>query len=276
MIIALTTALLALTPGPRPSPSLPLLKLRGGAKEPEDKIGVLTVPRTGAFVTAAVLVSSVTAANIITPGFLESKGASAAAIGAATWVQGMRKVHPLAMTIAHAVISKSCADVVAQAIPSTESGNADIDVLRVFRSMLACILSISIPFYYWTKIVHATFSAFKASQPEGSFFTSGFGANLLKTGSTQLIFRPIDVGLYLTLQSIFRGDTARQLVTLLQTRYVTTLIGGLVFYTFSNFIMFTIPIPFLHPIFGSVLGSMFSVWLAIQAYSSAQVAEKKR
>ena len=251
-----------------------MLKLRGGAKDAEeDQMGKLKVPRTAAFATSALLISSVTAAQIITPGFLESKGASSIAIGAANWVQTTRKVHPLAMTIGHAVISKSCADVVAQAIPETDSGLATIDLLRVFRSMIACILSISIPFYYWTKIVHATFASFKASVlagslPDGlkSWLTGGFGANLLKTGSTQLIFRPIDVGLYLSLQSVFRGDSARQLVNLLRTSYVRTLVGGLIFYTFSNMIMFTIPIPFLHPIFGSVFGSMFAIWMAMQAY----------
>ena len=128
---------------------MPLLKLRGGARDSdsEDQMGKLKVPRNGAFVTSAVLISSVTAACAVTPGFLESKGAGAMCVGAADWVQSMRKMHPLGMTIAHAVISKSCADVVAQAIPPTESGEASIDLLRVFRSMIACILSISIPFY---------------------------------------------------------------------------------------------------------------------------------
>ena len=32
------------------------------------------------------------------------------------------------------------------------------------------------------------------------------------------------------------------------------------------------PIPFLHPIFGSVFGSIFSIWLAMQAYRKPKVA----
>ena len=141
--------------------------------------------------------------------------------------------------------------------------------------MVACILSISIPFYYWTKFIHFAFGAFRSAVESGSLpavlkpVTSGFGSSLLKTATTQLIFRPIDVGLYLALQSIFRGDTARQLSTMLKASYLRTLIGGMIFYSFSNLVMFMIPIPFLHPIFGSLAGSLFSVWLAMQAYRKA-------
>jgi hypothetical protein len=256
-----------------PSHTKQLLALRGGATaQSEDDMGKVTLPRAGAYLGSALLVSLVTSAQIVTPVFLESKGAAGTLISCAHFAQTQKKAHPLGMTLFHAIVSKSCADVVAQAIPQ-QGSTISVDVLRVIRSMLACVLSISIPFYYWTKLIHASFGLFRTVVEAGSlpaslktWLTAGFGSSLLKTGVTQLIFRPLDVGLYLSLQSIFRGDTARQLVTMLHRSYLRTLIGGIIFYSFSNLLMFMIPTPYLHPIFGSLAGSIFAVWLAMQAY----------
>ena len=34
--------------------------------------------------------------------------------------------------------------------------------------------------------------------------------------------------------------------------------------------MYSVPVPFLHPIMGSVAGLIFNVWLAIVAYSKSK------
>merc|ERR1712070_1276479 len=83
---------------------------------------------------------------------------------------------------------------------------------------------------------------------------------------TQAIYRPINVGLFLSMQSLFRGDTARQLVEVMRTKFKGGLLGGIAFFSVSNMIMFSVPIPFLHPIIGAIAGLIFNVWLAIVAY----------
>lgn len=82
----------------------------------------------------------------------------------------------------------------------------------------------------------------------------------------QAVFRPVNVLLFLVLQSVFRGDTARALVSILHSKFRKSLLGGIAFYSVSNLLMYSVPIPFLHPIMGSIAGLIFNVWLAIQAY----------
>lgn len=84
---------------------------------------------------------------------------------------------------------------------------------------------------------------------------------------TQALFRPINVLLFLALQSIFRGDTARQLQSVFANKFKGSVIGGIGFYSVSNLLMYSVPVPFLHPIMGSVAGLIFNVWLALVAYS---------
>ena len=93
--------------------------------------------------------------------------------------------------------------------------------------------------------------------------------SLVKTTVTQALFRPINVFLFLALQSIFRGDSARQLVDTIKKKFKGSLIGGVVFYSVSNLLMYSVPIPFLHPIMGSIAGLVFNVWLAIVAYKKS-------
>jgi len=61
-------------------------------------------------------------------------------------------------------------------------------------------------------------------------------------------------------------DTARQLVGVFTSRFRKSLIGGVLFYSVSNLLMYSVPVPFLHPIMGSIAGLVFNVWLAIEAY----------
>ena len=91
---------------------------------------------------------------------------------------------------------------------------------------------------------------------------AGFGTAAFKTVVTQALFRPVNVMLFLGLQSIFRGDTARQLQTVFSSKFKSSVIGGVGFYSISNLLMYSVPVPFLHPIMGSVAGLIFNVWLA--------------
>ena len=95
----------------------------------------------------------------------------------------------------------------------------------------------------------------------------GFGLAFFKTVVTQALFRPVNVLLFLALQSIFRGDTARQLVNIFSKKFKSSVVGGIAFYSVSNLLMYSVPVPFLHPIMGSVAGLIFNVWLACVAYS---------
>ena len=58
------------------------------------------------------------------------------------------------------------------------------------------------------------------------------------------------------------GDTIKK-------KFKGSLIGGVVFYSVSNLLMYSVPIPFLHPIMGSIAGLIFNVWLAIVAYKKS-------
>ena len=84
-----------------------------------------------------------------------------------------------------------------------------------------------------------------------------------------VLARVLGTGAFLALQSIFRGDSARQLVDTIKKKFKGSLIGGVVFYSVSNLLMYSVPIPFLHPIMGSIAGLVFNVWLAIVAYKKS-------
>jgi hypothetical protein len=82
-----------------------------------------------------------------------------------------------------------------------------------------------------------------------------FGTATFKTIVTQALFRPINVFLFLFLQAAFRGDSARKLVDGIRAKFRSSVIGGVAFYSVSNLLMYSVPVPFLHPIMGSVAGS---------------------
>ena len=100
----------------------------------------------------------------------------------------------------------------------------------------------------------------------GALLGKTAGTSVTKMVVTQALYRPINVGLFLSMQSLFRGDSARQLVEVMRTKFKGGLLGGIAFFSVSNMIMFSVPIPFLHPIIGAIAGLIFNVWLAIVAY----------
>ena len=53
---------------------------------------------------------------------------------------------------------------------------------------------------------------------------------------------------------------------MLNAKIKASIIGGIAFYSVSNLLMYSVPVPFLHPIMGSVAGLVFNVWLAVVAY----------
>lgn len=153
-----------------------------------------------------------------------------------------------------------------ETIPQGDAASVWIDPLRVFRSMLASVLSTSMPFYYWTRFMARSTTIGPAPGFVKAILGQGFGTALWKTIVTQALFRPFNVGLLLVLQSIFRGDTARQLESIMQKKFKSAIVGGIAFYSVSNLLMYSVPVPFLHPIMGSVAGLIFNTWMAIVAY----------
>lgn len=170
------------------------------------------------------------------------------------------------LTLGHGIVTKACADVLAQTIPNQDAATVWLDPLRVFRSMLASVMSTSMPFYYWTRFMARSTTIGPAPGFVKAILGQSFGTALWKTIVTQALFRPVNVALFLILQSIFRGDTARQLQSIVQNKFKASIIGGVAFYSVSNLLMYSVPVPFLHPIMGSVAGLIFNVWLAIVAY----------
>ena len=195
---------------------------------------------------SAFVVAAATGAQMVTPGFVQrclgsaaASGLGACAVRCASFLQQERISNPLGMTVAHGIATKTCADLLAQTIPQQvrplrgpcavrsealtttrpariaprqDAAVVWVDQLRLFRSMLASLLSTSLPFYWWTRAMHPGFKAFASwlrttGLPTGLLngLTTGLGAATLKTIITQALFRPINVLLFLGLQSVFRG-----------------------------------------------------------------------
>jgi len=227
-----------------------------------------------AYVASGLIVSAATGVQVATPNWVRNtlgasaeSGVGAAALSCIECLQEMKTSNPLGLTLGHGLITKACADILAQSIPQHANGVAWIDPLRLFRSTLASVLSTSIPFYYWTRFMARSKSFSSAPAWITSVLGKGFGTATFKTVVTQVLFRPINVGLFLGLQSIFRGDSARNLAKIFTSKFKQSIIGGVAFYSVSNLLMYSVPVPFLHPIMGSVAGLIFNVWLAVVAYS---------
>lgn len=247
-------------------------------KEP-DRYGMIKSNRKQAWASSVALVSTATAAQMITPGWLRrvlgpavDGGMGKVALQCASFLQAQTKQHPLGMVLAHGIVTKACADVLAQTIPQANAPDIWLDPLRILRSMTASVISTSMPFYYWTKFMPTFFNSIQAwlngaiNQP----FLRGFVSAFFKTIITQIAFRPFNVAGFLLLQSAFRGDTARELVSVMRNKFKQSLAGGILFYSVSNLLMYSVPVPFLHPIMGSIAGLMFNVWLAMLAYGKGK------
>jgi len=237
-----------------------------------DRFGQTKINPLGAYVASGLIVGAATGVQVMTPGWLEGvlgesckSGVGAMCMSCIEALNEMKTSNPLGLTLGHGIITKACADVLAQSIPQYGAPVAWLDPLRVFRSMLASVLSTSMPFYYWTRYM-ARSTTGKAPEWIKTILGQNFGSAMWKTVVTQILFRPFNVALALVLQSIFRGDTARALVHIMKTKFKSSIIGGVAFYAVSNLLMYSVPVPFLHPIMGSVAGLIFNTWLAIVAY----------
>mmetsp|Transcript_39721 Transcript_39721/g.104912 ORF Transcript_39721/g.104912 Transcript_39721/m.104912 type:complete len:271 (-) Transcript_39721:177-989(-) len=249
-------------------------KPRSDSKDTDgvDRFLQAKVKPVGAYVASGVIVSVATGVQVATPAWMRNtfgaacdSGLGAIALNCITALDNMKKTNPLGLTLGHGVITKACADLLAQTIPQHAVGSAWIDPLRLFRSMMASVLSTSLPFYFWTRFMARSMPV--APTWVTGMLGKGFGTALFKTVVTQVAFRPFNVLLFLGLQSIFRGDTARQLVNIFTSKFKSSVIGGVAFYSVSNLLMYSVPVPFLHPIMGSVAGLIFNVWLACVAYA---------
>lgn len=236
-----------------------------------DRFAQVKLKPMGAYVASGALVTLATGVQIATPGWMRStfggacdSGIGALALNCIEGIQAMKKSNPLGLTLYHGVVTKACADVLAQTIPQHSSGAAWIDPLRLFRSTLASLMSTSVPFYFWTRFMARSMA--KAPEWLSNALGKGFFLALFKTVVTQVLFRPFNVIMFLGFQSIFRGDSARQLGSMMKGKLKASIAGGIAFYSVSNLLMYSVPVPFLHPIMGSVAGLIFNVWLAVVAY----------
>ena len=159
---------------------------------------------------------------------------------------------------------KAIAEVLAQVIPQAKAASAWLDPLRTMRSTIASLLSSSLTFYYWTRLNFVR--GLSAPSWLAAVLGKRFGTSVTKMVVTQCLYRPINVLLFLVAQSFFRGDDARKMVTATAAKFKGGLVGGIVFFACSNMLMFSVPVPFLHPILGAIAGLIFNVWLAMVAY----------
>ena len=250
-----------------------LHRLRGGAAKAAevDRYSHFRVPRIPTYAATLLATAASVGALVVTPAMLEasslncSGGFGAAAVRFTAAIQSMKVTNPLELTMALGLILKAIAEVLAQVI--TQGGDplgAWLDPLRICRSTFASLLSSSLSFYYWTRLPFVR--ALTAPAPVRAVLGKTLGTSLTKMVVTQALYRPINVGLFLSMQSLFRGDSARQLVEVMRTKFKGGLLGGIAFFSVSNIIMFSVPIPFLHPIIGAIAGLIFNVWLAMVAY----------
>jgi hypothetical protein len=237
----------------------------------EDRFMQFKVQPVAAYIASGAIVTVATGLQVATPGWVKKsfgtaceRGVGAVALRCVEALHATKTTNPLGLTLGHGVVTKACADLLAQAIPQS-AGVAWIDPLRMFRSTMASVLSTTLTYYYWTRFMARKIPV--APSWITGLLGQGFGTAAFKTAVTQIIYRPINVALFLGLQSIFRGDTARQLKTFFDKRLKSSIIGGMKFGSFANLVTFMVPVPFLHPIIGAVFGLFFNVWLAVVSYS---------
>lgn len=247
-------------------------RLRGGAADEVDRYSHFRVPQLPTYFVTLLATAASVGALVVTPAMIEASGLNTGERTFGEWamrftaaIQEMKVTNPLELTMALGLLLKAVAEVLAQVIPQAgDPLGAWLDPLRICRSTLASLLSSSLSFYYWTRLPFVR--ALTAPAPVRAVLGKTFGTSVTKMVVTQALYRPINVGLFLSMQSLFRGDSARQLVEVMRTKFKGGLLGGIAFFSVSNMIMFSVPIPFLHPIIGAIAGLIFNVWLAIVAY----------
>ena len=239
-----------------------------------DRFGHIRVSKPLTFAMAGTATVAATAAQIMKPAWLASTLGPAAEAGAGavllrfiTWFDGLKTSSPLGLTMGHGFLLKMIAEVLAQVIPQKGGGAVWLDPLRVVRSTVASVVSASYTFYLWTR--SDFFRGLRAPGWLKAVVGGGFGTSLTKMVVTQAVYRPINVFLFLVAQAFFRGDSMRGIVDVIRTKFKGGIIGGIAFFSVSNILMFSIPVPFLHPIIGALAGLIFNVWLAMVAYAKA-------
>jgi len=237
-----------------------------------DRYSHIRVRPRETFVATGVLTVAATAAQVLKPQWVEQALGSTGGANVAgrtlysliKYVDDLKTANPLGLTMGHGLLLKAIAEVLAQVIPQASSPLAWLDPLRIVRSTIASLLSSSLTFYYWTRLRWVR--ALKAPAWMASMLGQSLGTTITKTVITQALYRPVNVYLFLLAQAFFRGDSARQLVRTIRNKFKGGLLGGVAFFTVSNLIMFSVPVPFLHPIIGAIAGLIFNVWLAMVAY----------
>ena len=247
------------------------LKPREEKKDETDRYGHFRVKPALAFTGAAAVTVGATALQVATPSWVQgtlgeaaSSGAGAMLLKLVTKINEWKVTSPLALTMSHGLLLKAVAEVLSQVIPQRSGGAAWLDPLRVVRSTVASLLSSSLSFFYWSRLEWVR--AITAPGWLRFVFGKTLGTSIAKMVTTQVIYRPINVFLFLGMQSFFRGDSARQLVQVIRKKFKQGIIGGIAFFSVSNMIMFSVPVPYLHPIIGAIAGLIFNVWLAMVAY----------
>ena len=137
------------------------LEIKSGKDNDDvDRFAQLKVKPIGAYVGAAAVVSLATGVQVATPGWMRNTfgsaldgGLGAAALNFIETCEEMKSSNPLGLTLGHGLVTKACADLLAQTIPQQALASAWIDPLRLFRSTLASVLSTSLPFYFWTRFM---------------------------------------------------------------------------------------------------------------------------
>ena len=175
-----------------------------------DPVHLLCPCSRSTYVTSALVVSAATGLQVMTPGWLRrvlgsacESGLGGVALRCVEFLDTQKRTNPMGLTVAHGIVTKACADVLAQTIPQQHAAAVWIDALRAFRSMLASVLSTSIPFYWWTRFMARSMPV--APNWVTSVLGKKFGTVTFKTVVTQTFFRPVNVFLFLFLQSVFRG-----------------------------------------------------------------------
>ena len=194
------------------------------SKDGIDRFAQVQVSPKAAYVSSALIVSAATGLQVMTPGWVQrtfgdacKSGVGALALQCANFLDVQKRTNPLGLVLGHGVITKACADVLAQTIPQQDAPLCWIDPLRGFRSMLASVLSTSLPFYYWTRFMARSMPV--APGWITALLGNGLGTATFKTVVTQVLFRPLNVFLFLALQSVFRGDSARALVSIIDSKF---------------------------------------------------------
>jgi len=235
-----------------------------------DRFGHLRMKPALTYAATGAVTVSATALQLMTPSWVRSTfgaacsgGAGALLLKVVTWMDDLKTTNPLALTMGHGLLLKAVAEVLSQLIPQ-RGAVVWLDPLRLVRSTVASLLSSSLTFYYWTR--SSLLRGLAAPGWLRALLGQGLGTSVTKMVVTQLVYRPVNVFLFLVAQAFFRGDSVRQIVHVITSKFKGGLVGGIVFFAISNMIMFSIPAPFLHPIIGAIAGLIFNVWLAMVAY----------